>query len=70
MTIGENVATIGSETFRDCKNLTTVKVLGKGIPEATDVFDNSPATVYFLPGAQGWGTFWNGKVIRPIAELP
>ena len=70
MTIGESVASIGTAAFSDCKNLTSVKVLGKGIPEGTDVFNNSPARVYYPPGAQGWGTVWNGKLLRPVAEEP
>jgi hypothetical protein len=70
VTIGENVASIGNGSFSECAALTTVKVLGKGIPEATGAFHNSPVTVYYQPGAQGWGTYWNEKPLRPIAELP
>ena len=69
-TIGENVSSIGNGAFSDCNQLITVKILGRGISEATGVFNNSPATVYYQPGAQGWGAFWNDRPLRAIAELP
>ena len=68
VTIGESVTGIGTAAFSDCRNLKSVKVLGKGIPVAVDVFKNSPATIYFMPGAQGWGPVWNDRFVRPIRD--
>ena len=68
VTIGESVTGIGTAAFSDCINLISVKVLGRGIPAGSDVFKNSPATIYFLPGAQGWAPVWNDRFVRPIRD--
>ena len=70
LTIGEGVTSIGTAAFSECKNLTMVKVLGRGIREAADVFKNTPATIYFMPGAQGWAPVWNDRFARPISDKP
>jgi hypothetical protein len=70
VTIGESVTGISTAAFSDCKNLTNVKVLGRGIREAADVFKNTPATIYFMPGAQGWAPVWNDRFVRPISDKP
>ncbi|MGE4550002.1 MAG: leucine-rich repeat domain-containing protein, partial [Opitutales bacterium] len=70
VSIGEQVTTIGNSAFSDCRNLTSVEVLGRGIRAATDVFKNSPATIYYRPGAQGWGPVWNDRFVKPISEKP
>jgi hypothetical protein len=70
VTVGESVTSIGTAAFSECKNLTSVKVLGRGIGEATDVFKNTPSTIYFMPGAQGWAPVWNDRFVRPISDKP
>jgi hypothetical protein len=47
-----------------------MEVPGRTIPKAVDVFKDSPTTIYFMPGAQGWTPVWNERFVRPISDKP
>jgi hypothetical protein len=63
VTIGYGVTTIGDYAFSDCSSLTSAYFLGGAPFDPGDVFDSgipNPVTVYYLPGAAGWGPFFSG----------
>jgi hypothetical protein len=56
VTIGTTVTSIGDEAFEFCTSLTGVYFKGNVPSVGSGVFDaDNNATVYYLPGATGWG---------------
>ena len=61
VTIPASVTTIGEGAFADCPLLASVLFTGNAPTTVGDyVFDDTPATVYYLPGTSGWGTTFAG----------
>jgi hypothetical protein len=64
--IGNSVTNIGAGAFMHCHNLTGVYFHGNAPSLLSDVFGSvdweglDPATVYYLPGATGFGTTFGG----------
>jgi hypothetical protein len=79
VTIPAGVTSLGSGAFDDCPSLTGVYFRGNAPSVGSSMFCNdNHATVYYLPGATGWGNFaqltglptvlWNPQV-RSDASL-
>ncbi|MGI6497176.1 MAG: leucine-rich repeat domain-containing protein [Kiritimatiellia bacterium] len=67
VTIPGSVTSIGEGAFADCPLLASVLFTGNA-PTAVgnDVFYDTPdATVYYLPGATGWGDTFAGRPVVP-----
>jgi hypothetical protein len=72
ITIPNSVTNIWDYAFNGCTNLTAVYFQGNAPPLTNDwsVFQNDPATVYYLPGTTGWAptydllptVLWNPQV--------
>jgi hypothetical protein len=64
VTIPNGVANIGYQEFYDCPALMSAYFLGDAPPDDgtafTGDFQNDPATVYYLSGANGWGSSFGG----------
>jgi hypothetical protein len=65
VTIPNSVISIGDLAFYDCWALKGVYFQGTAPSLGSDVFNNSgpvksAATIYYLPGARGWGTTFGG----------
>jgi len=62
ITIPKSVTGIGGAAFEECYSLGGVYFQGNAVSLSWDVFYHTPATVYYLPGTTGWGTWavlWN-----------
>jgi BspA type Leucine rich repeat region (6 copies) len=60
VTIPNRVTSIGDYAFLDCTNLTSAYFLGNAPPDDGTVFNDDPATVYYLAGTTGWGSTFGG----------
>ena len=66
ITIPAGVINIGSAAFADCTNLTGIYFLGDAPGADLTVFTgDNHATIYYLPGAMGWSSSFDGL----LAEL-
>lgn len=68
ITIPSGVTSIGSEAFHDCDSLEAVYFQGNSPTPTNDltVFGgDTTGTVYYLPGATGWGALFDGWPTRP-----
>ncbi len=71
--IPNSITSIGYEAFLDCTSLTSVYFTGNAPSPTNDstVFGGYPyvpndhATVYYLPGASGWGAMFDGLPTEP-----
>ncbi len=61
VTIGNGVTTIGSYAFYWCSTLTVVYFTGDAPAPDASVFENSPATIYYLPNTIGWGDTYSTR---------
>ena len=68
VTIGNSVTSIGSYAFYRCTSLTSVFFTGDAPTIGTGAFDNTPVTIYHLPGATGWGSPVAG--LTPVSWNP
>ena len=61
--IPASVTNLTSETFQNCTVLSNVYFQGNAPFPTNDtgVFSGTPATIYYLPGATGWGTNLDGR---------
>jgi hypothetical protein len=63
VTIPASVTGIGWRAFYNCLSLTAAYFLGNAPSDPGQVFDGDygpdPVTVYYLPGATGWGPFFS-----------
>ncbi len=69
--IPESVDSLGEYSFGGCTNLQAVLFKGDAAPDLGNQFFGTPATVYYLPGAKGWGATFGGAptaVWDPQAE--
>ena len=70
ITIPASVTSIGKRAFLDCTSLTKITFLGKpptlDAEEANATFENTNATMYYVPGMPGWGTSFGGRDCQPI----
>jgi len=58
---GSGLSTVGFDDFVNCFNLSAVYFTSNAPAMNSDVFDgDSEATAYYLPGATGWGTNFDG----------
>jgi hypothetical protein len=59
--IGSGLTSIGFGTFDNCYNMLGIYFMGNAPAMNSDVFDNdNSTTVYYLPGATGWSTNFDG----------
>jgi len=67
--IGTNVCSIGREVFAKCKALRSVYFKGDAPSLQEGVFNDTNATIYYLPNAVGWDTTLWGTTFggRPVA---
>jgi hypothetical protein len=66
VTIPSSVASVGSEAFANCTNLTSVYFLGEAPSDPGVVFSPNPSTaVYYLAGTSGWGSSFGGLPVQP-----
>lgn len=70
ITIPPNVNSIGISAFSGCRKLKTVKFLGHAPADAKYMFKDSPATIYFDPGKEGWDKPFGGRPIKPMKDFP
>ena len=64
--IGTGVTSIGFQVFAYCSSLTGIYFQGNAPGGGPDVFDgDNLAIVYYLPGAKGWGTLFDGLSTAP-----
>jgi len=62
ITIGPTVISLSRLAFEACTLLRTALFEGNAPTSASDVFLGADqATVYYLPGAIGWGSFFGGR---------
>ena len=54
VTIPAGVTSVGDDAFSFCDSLTSVLFTGDAPDIGTYAFDNTPATLYHLPGTTGW----------------
>ena len=70
ITIPASVTSIGKRAFLDCTSLTKITFLGEpptlDAEEANATFENTSATMYYVPGMPGWGTSFGGRDCQPI----
>ncbi len=70
ITIPASVTSIGKRAFLDCTSLTKITFLGKpptlDVEEADGTFENTSATMYYVPGMPGWGASFGGRDCQPI----
>jgi hypothetical protein len=60
ITIPANVTFLGDNAFTGCTNLTSAFFKGNAPGSGGYQFSGTGTTVYYLPGATGWGaTFWS-----------
>jgi len=70
VTIGNGLTNIGRYAFEYCYDLNAAWFLGNAPSSETNVFAGDTGTVYYLPGAMGWGqalgnlptAVWNPQV--------
>jgi hypothetical protein len=61
VTLGDSATSVGDWAFAFCSSLSTINCRGNApILDGINVFYGDPATVYYLPGAIGWGTSLGG----------
>jgi len=62
VSIPSSVTNIANVAFRDCSGLQSIFFLGNA-PSlgGTNVFLDTPATIYYLPGKTGWTNPWGGR---------
>jgi hypothetical protein len=63
ITIPGSVTIIGYDAFYNCTNLTGVFFKGNA-PSGGGLFNGNSPTVYYLPGATGWGATFAGEPTR------
>ena len=61
ITIPANVRSIGEWAFNGCGKLTGLYFLGDAPASDPNAFDATRATMYYLPGARGWGATLSGR---------
>ena len=61
VTVGANVRSIGNSAFAYCWYLKAVYFKGDEPMVGEVVFDNTPATVYYLEGTTGWNQTFAGR---------
>jgi BspA type Leucine rich repeat region (6 copies) len=65
VTIPKSVTDIGIRTFRGCMSLREAYFQGNQPIATGDPFEYSPTTIYYLPGATGWGSTFGTFGDRP-----
>jgi hypothetical protein len=61
VTIPKSVTSIGSMAFAYCFSLTAIFFQGNAPPDISNIFYDSPTTVYYLPQTSGWGATFGGN---------
>ncbi|MBR5978131.1 MAG: leucine-rich repeat domain-containing protein [Verrucomicrobia bacterium] len=71
ITIPDSVTLIESWAFADCSSLTSVYFEGNAPNiEYKGLFDNTPATIYYRAGTEGWTDPWCGRPTELWGETP
>ncbi len=71
ITIPDSVTLIESWAFADCSSLTSVYFEGNAPNiEYKGLFDNTPATIYYRAGTEGWTDPWCGRPTKLWGETP
>ena len=66
LTVGNGVTDIGDQAFAWCSGLSDIHFEGNAPSRiGSDCFIGNPATVYYLPGTTGWGSFLGGVPTVP-----
>jgi hypothetical protein len=60
LTFPGSLTTIGDTAFSSCIHLSAVYFQGNAPTDRPNIFDESPTTVYYLPGTTGWGSTFGG----------
>ena len=60
VTIPASVTSIGGDAFANCSSLVSAYFLGNEPTGDGTIFASDPATVYYQPGAAGWGPMFGG----------
>ncbi len=71
VTIPDSVTSIEGGAFEGCTSLRAVYFEGRAPSLGANVFSDSNATVYYLPGAAGWGMIFGGRpatVWKPLVQ--
>ena len=68
ITIPASVESISEMAFLDCKKLEKVTFLGKPpvLKEASTIFENTSATIYYDPKIPDWGASFAGRACEPM----
>jgi len=73
VTIPKSLISLGSLAFSSCSGLKSASFEGNAPHDTGDAFSGDPlATVYYLPGATGWGSKFGGVpsvLLNPPAQL-
>ena len=56
-----SVSTLGDLAFSHCTNLQAAYFWGNAPARGNSAFEDTPATVYYLPGTTGWGPTYGGR---------
>ena len=69
--IPDSVTSIGNWAFEDCRSLTSIYFEGNA-PNIgySGSFNNTPATIYYRAGTEGWTDPWCGRPTKLWGETP
>ncbi len=69
--IPDSVTSIGNWAFEDCSSLTSIYFEGNA-PNIgySGSFNNTPATIYYRAGTEGWTNPWGGRPTELWGETP
>jgi hypothetical protein len=65
ITIPDSITSIGPDAFQYCSGLNNIYFQGNAPDIDSSVFNGDTATVFYLPGTTGWGTFNNYSGLAP-----
>jgi hypothetical protein len=63
--VGAGVNRLGEIAFGYCYYLRSAYFKGDAPASSGYTFDNTPATVYYVPGTSGWGTYYDQRPTAP-----
>ena len=69
ITLPGSVTSIGSRAFSGCSGLTSVYFEGNAPSAGSNAFSNTPVTIYYQAGTEGWTNPWAGRPTVMIADI-
>jgi hypothetical protein len=66
LTIPNSVTSVGDLAFCSCFGLEAAYFQGNAPTAGSAMFDGESGTVFYLPGAAGWGSTWGGWPTAPL----